>query len=65
MKIIFDSEGQKQRFFEQISMYFCPFEFDLELVTDCASIRNNKRCNECWRDCVECEVKELKDEKHI
>ena len=62
MKIIFDSEEQMHNFFTNV---ICPGEIDEDwpwmMSPDCArSIDENaiKTCTECWKKCVEFEVKD-------
>lgn len=52
MKIIFDSEEQKERFLNTVVR--CPSDFGLE---DNEENCKSGRCCECWEKAVECEVK--------
>lgn len=55
MKIIFDSEEQKDKYINRIT-WFCPKEFGLvdRGDDDCGK---DDDCSKCWKNAVEMEVK--------
>lgn len=53
MKIIFDSEEQKKKFFEEaFCPSVCPSDFKLE-----ENCFQGQRCAKCWEEAIESEVK--------
>lgn len=54
MKIIFDSEEQKEAFFEHVVADYCPSIFG----SDASTCFENDSCDNCWEKCgIELEVK--------
>ena len=54
MKIIFDSEEQKQRIIDS----YCPDSLDYHYTYHASDeCKNAKSCEECWRHNIEMEVK--------
>ena len=57
MKIIFDSEEEKDNFAKLIFSDYCPSLFGLK-----GSCCDFEKCDECWKNCgIEMEVKDAKD----
>lgn len=57
MKIIFDSEEQKEKFMCELSKHLCPSDFDL--VKPCYPFSWHCLSEECWKESsLEVEVRE-------
>ena len=57
MKIIFDSEHQKEMFLNSMVKGFCPGELNLKNYWDCQFMLMTGNCRECWEQCgIEMEV---------
>lgn len=57
MKIIFDSEEQKEKFMCELSKHLCPSDFDL--VKPCSPFSWHCLSEECWMESsLEVEVRE-------
>lgn len=54
MKVIFDSEKEKEDFMEKMSGYLCPRNLGLEELQRCDPPID---CYECWEKAMEMEVK--------
>lgn len=55
MKIIFDSEEQKDMFLNEVGTFRCPHNIGVGTVRDCPNI--DQPCLECWQNCgIEMEV---------
>lgn len=58
MRIIFDSEEQKERFISLISPFLCPSDIGIG-NDDADHCSRNGACRDCWKNCgIEIEVKE-------
>lgn len=57
MKIIFDSEEQKEAFERDIFLYHCPVYFGIERDVRYKLCELYNSCDDCWRDHLEMEVK--------
>lgn len=64
MKIIFDSEEQKNNFLQKIANDLaCPMNFRIDgkcnqMVDGKYVLDNIGECKECWENAIECEVKQ-------
>lgn len=60
MKIIFDSEEEKNHFIETLSPFYCPGDLmlDCDAQVDKRGCLQNERCDECWGGNLDWEVKE-------
>jgi len=56
MKIIFDSEEQKEKIFAVLSFDLCPDDVGYEPKQPCSE-RCVSECMRCWEESVESEVK--------
>lgn len=58
MKILFDSERQKEAFIRAMIKGFCPNELYLKDQCKCSIFNANGNCEKCWENCgIEVEVK--------
>lgn len=51
MKIIFDSEEEKNKFFGDISMGICPSNLSTEYLNGKRCYRGDRDCAKCWENC--------------
>lgn len=57
MKIIFDSEEEKNKFFSYISVSDCPTSLSSKYVDDEHCYCNKRDCAKCWENCgIEFEI---------
>ena len=64
MKIIFDSEEQKEAFMSDVIEHSCPEEYYLENKHSCSAFSWREHCDLCWANCgIEVEV--IEDENNI
>lgn len=63
MKIIFDSEEEKNKFFNRISFGDCPTSLSSKYIDSDHCYCSDRDCAKCWEECgIEFEVKKQNQE---